>query len=57
MNNLVIGSSGKIGFYYCQRTKLKNNIYISRKKDVKKKFLKFNFKKKIFYNFLKKKKK
>ena len=56
MNNLVIGSSGKIGFYYYQRTKLKNNIYISRKKDVKKKFLKFNFKKENFLHFLKKKK-
>ena len=56
MNNLIIGSSGKIGFYYSQRTKLKNNIFVSRKKDKKNKFLKFNFGKIIFKNFLKKKK-
>ena len=56
MNNLIIGSSGKIGFYYSQRTRLKNNIFVSRKKDKKNKFLKFNFEKKIFKSFLKKKK-
>ena len=55
MNNLMIGSSGKIGFYYSQRTKLKNNIFVSRKKNIKNKFIKFNFEKKNFVNFLKKK--
>ena len=56
MNNLIIGASGKIGFYYCRRTKLKNNIFISRKKDNKNKFIKFDFKKQNFVDFLKKKK-
>ena len=48
MNNLIIGSSGKIGFYYSQRTKLKNNIFASRKEDKKNKYIKFNFEKKKF---------
>ena len=56
MNNLIIGASGKIGSYYNQRTKLKNNIFISRKKDNKNKFIKFDFEKENFKKFLKKKK-
>ena len=56
MNNLIIGASGKIGSYYNQRTKLKNNIFISRKKDKKNKFIKFDFEKENFKKFLKKKK-
>ena len=52
----MIGSSGKIGFYYSKKTKLKNNIFVSRKKNKKNKFIKFNFEKKNFVNFLKKKK-
>ena len=56
MNNLIIGASGKIGSYYCQRTKIKNNIFISRKKNKKKKFLKFDFKNENFKNFIKLKK-
>ena len=56
MNNLIVGASGKIGSYYNQRTKLKNNIFISRKKDKKYKFIKFDFEKENFKKFLKKKK-
>ena len=53
MNNLILGSSGKIGSYYYQRSKLKNNIFASRKKIYKKKFIKFNYEKKKFLNIIK----
>ena len=56
MNNLIIGASGKIGFYYHKRTKLKNNIFISRKENKKKRFLKFDFENENFIDFVKKKK-
>lgn len=48
MNNLIISSSGKIGSYYSQRSKLLNNIYTSRKKNKLEGILKINFNKKAF---------
>ena len=54
MNNLIISSSGKIGSYYSQRSKLSNNIFTSRKKINVKGFLKINFNKKTFLNTLEK---
>ena len=56
MNNLIIGASGKIGAYYYQRTKLQNNIFISRKKHKKKKILKFDIENENLENFLKQEK-
>jgi len=54
MNNLIISSSGKIGSYYSQRSKLLNNIYTSRKKNKLEGLLKINFNKKSFLKTIEK---
>ncbi len=54
MNNLIIGSSGKIGSYYLKRSKLSNNIFTSRKKNKLKGLIKINFHKKAFLETLEK---
>ena len=51
--NLIIGTSGKIGTYYQKFSKLKNNIYTSRKIKLKNNF-KFDFTKNKFLPFFKK---
>ena len=49
MENLAIGVSGKIGSYYVDNTKIKKNIFISRKANKKKKILSY----KSHYDILK----
>ena len=51
--NLIIGTTGKIGTYYRKFSKLKNNIYSSRKIKLKNNII-FDFTKNKFLPFFKK---